>query len=96
MASCIASEHFYTALQKSEALRNLIASYNEVLLAQVQQTAACNALHAMECRLARWLLRRGIASIVMIAASGPAPAAVSQVVPPLRGSGILRAKYLCR
>jgi len=59
VASHIASEHFHTALQKSEALRNLIASYNEVLLAQVQQTAACNALHAMECRLARWLLDAG-------------------------------------
>ncbi len=34
-----------------------MASYNEVLLAQVQQTAACNALHAMESRLARWLLQ---------------------------------------
>jgi len=34
-----------------------MASYNEALLAQVQQTAACNALHPMECRLARWLLQ---------------------------------------
>ena len=57
VASRIASEHFHAALQKSEPLRNLIASYNEVLLAQVQQTAACNALHTMECRLARWLLQ---------------------------------------
>ena len=31
--------------------------YNEMLLAQVQQTAACNALHTMESRLARWLLQ---------------------------------------
>ena len=34
-----------------------MVSYNEVLLAQVQQTAACNALHATESRLARWLLQ---------------------------------------
>jgi hypothetical protein len=34
-----------------------MASYNEVLLAQVQQTAACNAVHTMESRLARWLLQ---------------------------------------
>ena len=34
-----------------------MASYSETLLAQVQQTAACNALHAMEARLARWLLQ---------------------------------------
>ena len=57
VASCISIVHFHAALQKSDALRNLIASYNEVLLAQVQQTAACNALHPMECRLARWLLQ---------------------------------------
>ena len=29
----------------------------KALLAQVQQTAACNALHASESRLARWLLQ---------------------------------------
>jgi CRP-like cAMP-binding protein len=34
-----------------------MASYSEALLAQVQQTAACNALHPMESRLARWLLQ---------------------------------------
>ena len=45
VASRISIVQFHAALQKSEPLRNLIASYNEVLLAQVQQTAACNALH---------------------------------------------------
>jgi hypothetical protein len=49
VASRIASEHFHAALQKSEPLRNLIASYNEVLLAQVQQTAAFTQIN---CRIA--------------------------------------------
>src|ERR1700704_1639831 len=57
VASRISSVRFHAAVQKSEGIRNLIASYNEVLLAQVQQTAACNALHATESRLARWLLQ---------------------------------------
>ena len=57
VASRISSLQFQAALQKSETLRNLMASYSETLLAQVQQTAACNALHAMESRLARWLLQ---------------------------------------
>jgi CRP-like cAMP-binding protein len=57
VASRISSVHFHTAFQKSEGIRNLMVSYNEVLLAQVQQTAACNALHATESRLARWLLQ---------------------------------------
>ena len=31
--------------------------HERVLLAQSQQSAACNALHELEARLARWLLR---------------------------------------
>jgi CRP-like cAMP-binding protein len=57
LASRISSAQFHTAVQKSEGIRNLIMSYNAMLLAQVQQTAACNALHSTESRLARWLLQ---------------------------------------
>ena len=31
--------------------------YNDILLGQIQQSVACNALHAMEARLCRWLLQ---------------------------------------
>jgi CRP-like cAMP-binding protein len=48
---------FQAAVGQSNRIRNLILRYREVLLAQVQQTAACNALHPMEARLARWLLQ---------------------------------------
>jgi CRP-like cAMP-binding protein len=44
-------------LQESAGLRNLLVSYDQVLKAQIQQTAACNALHSAESRLARWLLQ---------------------------------------
>jgi hypothetical protein len=37
--------------------RDLIVRYNDVLLAQIQQSVACNALHTMEARLCRWLLQ---------------------------------------
>jgi CRP-like cAMP-binding protein len=57
IASRIFSREFRIAVQASVALRDLMVAYNEVLLAQVQQTAACNALHNMEARLARWLLQ---------------------------------------
>jgi CRP-like cAMP-binding protein len=57
VVSRISSREFRNAIQASASLRNLMVAYNEVLLAQVQQTAACNALHAMEARLARWLLQ---------------------------------------
>jgi CRP-like cAMP-binding protein len=40
----------------SEHVRNLLVSYSETLLSQVQQTVACNALHSTEERMCRWLL----------------------------------------
>jgi len=43
------------ALQ-SEHVRGLIARYQEMLLQQTQQMVACNALHSLEERMARWLL----------------------------------------
>ena len=42
--------------QRSEHIRNLFVSYSETLLAQVQQTVACNALHTTRERICRWLL----------------------------------------
>jgi CRP-like cAMP-binding protein len=42
--------------EHSEHIRNLLVSYSETLLAQVQQTVACNALHTTEERMCRWLL----------------------------------------
>jgi CRP-like cAMP-binding protein len=42
--------------QRSEHVRDLFVSYSETLLAQVQQTVACNAMHSTEERVCRWLL----------------------------------------
>ena len=36
---------------------DIVVRYGEMLLMQVQQTAACNALHDVEARLSRWLLQ---------------------------------------
>jgi CRP-like cAMP-binding protein len=52
----IPASHFQAAVNRSERIRDLILRYKEALLGQVQQTAACNALHPLEARLARWLL----------------------------------------
>jgi CRP-like cAMP-binding protein len=57
VASRIAAPQFRRAVEASTALRDMIVRYNEVLLAQVQMTAACNALHTLEQRLARWILQ---------------------------------------
>jgi hypothetical protein len=44
------------AKTRSPSLRDHIARYADCLLAQVLQSVACNALHDVEARLARWLL----------------------------------------
>jgi CRP-like cAMP-binding protein len=56
-AMVISASNFQAAVSRSERIRDLILRYKEGLLAQVQQTAACNALHQVEARLARWLLQ---------------------------------------
>jgi CRP-like cAMP-binding protein len=38
-------------------IKGLMLRYKEALCAQIQQTAACNALHSVEKRVARWLLQ---------------------------------------
>ena len=42
--------------ERSDHVRNLLVSYSETQLAQVQQIAACNAKHTIEQKLCRWLL----------------------------------------
>src|SRR5262245_27839398 len=53
-AAVISVSPFQTVVSQSN---QLILRYKEALLGQVQQTAACNALHPLEARLARWLLQ---------------------------------------
>jgi CRP-like cAMP-binding protein len=53
----ICASHFQAAVRESERIRDLMLRYKEALLCQVQQTAACNALHHLEGRVARWLLQ---------------------------------------
>lgn len=44
-------------LAKNLSLRLSCTRHEEMMVAQVQQVAACNALHSLEQRLARWLLQ---------------------------------------
>ena len=55
-AACCPSDIFSDALSRSEGMRNALSRFTEGLFAQVQQTAACNAQHRLDERLARWLL----------------------------------------
>jgi CRP-like cAMP-binding protein len=47
---------FHAALNRSSAIRHVVQIYTRALLAQFQHVAACNALHSVEARMARWLL----------------------------------------
>jgi CRP-like cAMP-binding protein len=52
----IAVPPFRKALDRSDALRNLLLRYVHVHMVQIAQTAAANAKGSIEERLARWLL----------------------------------------
>jgi CRP-like cAMP-binding protein len=54
---CVSASRFRTAAEQSSHIRDLIVRYADVQLAQLQQTAACNALHETPARLCRWLLQ---------------------------------------
>jgi len=44
------------AKNRSPVLADLFSRYADVLLAQMMQSAACNALHSIDQRMCRWLL----------------------------------------
>jgi CRP-like cAMP-binding protein len=55
-AEMMSAEAFRQALADSGAFRDLIGRYTQVLIAQMMQSTACNALHQVQQRCARWLL----------------------------------------
>lgn len=52
----ISPARFHAVLERSPALASAVQLLTRVLLTQFQHVAACNALHSVEARLARWLL----------------------------------------
>jgi CRP-like cAMP-binding protein len=56
-ASVISSDLLREAIDEHPELRSLLIKYEQFFLAQVQQTAACNALHTVDARTCKWFLR---------------------------------------
>jgi CRP-like cAMP-binding protein len=56
-AWAIGMEHVRRLALADEKFRSVLVRHEQVLLAQAQQSAACNASHTVEARLCRWLLR---------------------------------------
>jgi len=57
VASILDASRLRKATEGNVALRETLFRHEQAALAQAQQSAACNATHTVEARLARWLLR---------------------------------------
>jgi CRP-like cAMP-binding protein len=56
-ASMLDVDHLRTLADTSIAFRSILVWHEQMMLVQAQQSAACNIIHTLEGRLARWLLR---------------------------------------
>lgn len=55
-AYAVPVERFAELMKDSPSIRDMAARHTEAVLAQVMQSVACNTLHPVESRLARWIL----------------------------------------
>jgi CRP-like cAMP-binding protein len=56
-ATTIEPDALRAVARRFDRLQAIIIRHEQVLLAQAQQSAACNASHTVEARMCRWLLR---------------------------------------
>ena len=56
-AATISPDALRTLAREFEPLHAILIRHEQVLLAQAQQSAGCNASHSVEARMCRWLLR---------------------------------------
>jgi CRP-like cAMP-binding protein len=56
VASRISASRFHAAFTRSPAIRYAMQVHIKAMLTQLQLGAACNALHPVKARMARWLL----------------------------------------
>jgi CRP-like cAMP-binding protein len=100
LALQISPTRFQSALSRSSALNGAVQTLNRALMAQFQHVAACNALHSVEARLARWLLHvhdRGDGDVLPLTQEtlaeflGVRRTTVTQVISKLRESGAVRS-----
>jgi CRP-like cAMP-binding protein len=56
-AARVPASRFHTVFGRSPAVRSAVQSHIRAMLIQFQLGAACNALHPVEARMARWLLQ---------------------------------------
>jgi CRP-like cAMP-binding protein len=52
----LSAEEFRRELDRRGALHDVVSRFSHALMGMIMQSTACNALHSVEQRLARWLL----------------------------------------
>jgi CRP-like cAMP-binding protein len=57
VASVMGADRLRELADELPAFKRLLVSYEQFFLSQVQQTAACNAVHNVQARTCKWLLR---------------------------------------
>jgi hypothetical protein len=70
-AEALSVADFRRELARDGALRHQMGRYIEVFIAQMMQTTACNAMHQVSCRCARWLLTTAARPFRSIASARP-------------------------
>ena len=99
-ASQISVERFQAAYIGSSAIRHVVQAHTRSILMQFQHVGACNGLHSVEARMARWLLHlhdrteRNILSLTQETLSqllGVRRTTVTLEVAKLRASGAVRS-----
>jgi DNA-binding MarR family transcriptional regulator len=99
-ASQISVSRFHAAYMGSSAIRDVVQAHTGWILSQLQHVAACNGLHPVEARLARWLLElhdRTEGSIMSVTQEtlsqllGVRRTTVTQIVAKLRAVGAIRS-----
>lgn len=55
-AQVMSADALIREMERKGAFYNLVIRYNQALMSQIMQTAACNSLHSAEQRCRRWLL----------------------------------------
>jgi hypothetical protein len=90
------------AKMKSLSLRNIFARYADCMLAQVFQSTACNAIHSIEQRTAKWIISAmertngdGVVSLTheqLATLLGVGRSYASRVIQTLKAEGVLETR----
>lgn len=99
-ASVIDRDALRQAMHSGNSIRAVLASFEQFFVADIQQTAACNALHPIESRMCRWMLRmRDLSSADIVltqehlaAMIGVRRTSVTEIATRLQDEGIISYK----